>query len=538
MFPVFRRIATALLIVGLGVSLAAMPAASGAAGKKKRQGPCSTLPINIKLSSHDPTGLLEDGYAWIYVNPKGSVRGAMVRVMRGNKTFARGRIVGKMASGRTTLIRMNVHRRMTSGKYQVKVTASKPGRCNRRVSKSKTWRFTTPSLPLKAIPVSTRVNDNVGVVRFALRPVRRAKVGRTRVSLIGPGGSVISQQVISSIGSKQILAELPIKGKLRPGKYRVRLNGQELSTGLYRYSVQNWTFGRGGGNAKPVETTGQLTQKIAVDWTGGKWDGRQVGGFIAPGIGYGEVVCSPYQQWVRFYPSDVSRESAMMTWTYKNWDHDKGWEKAVREAKYTEGSGPDFREGMNKFGPTEKYSTGTFQGIISDRGPIDGPGGDSLAPPTTFDLDWVWDFSRPGSSYCHVKATFRTQTDQLTDPMARSVQVVWRGEANATPANTVSNVDFPDLGNVQAICQAGPNGYRRLIVDSAVGGSVYTREGSEDFKVNQGTGPLVMRLPNNGMLFIQLDNGDRILVSSRWKVNDPVASNNWCVTSAQIYSPS
>ena len=535
---VFRRIATTLALVGLGASLAAMPSAASAATKTHRVGPCSSLPVNIKLSTHDPTGLLEDGYAWIYVNPKGTIRSAMVRVMRGNRTYARGRIVGRMASGRTTLIRMHVGTRMGKGKYRVKVTASKPGRCGRRVSKSRPWHFSTPSLGLKAIPVSTRIGDNVGTVRFALRPVRRTKVGWTRVSLIGPGGGVVSQQVIKSIGSKQVLVDLPIRGKLKAAKYRVRLTGKDMASGIYRSSTQAWVFGKGGGGAKPVATTGQLTQKVAVDWTNGKWDGRQVGGFIAPGIGYGEVVCSPYQQWVRFYPSDTSRESAMMTWTYKNWDFGKGTEKSLREAKYTEGTGPDFREGMNKFGPTEKHSTGTFQGIISDRGPIDGPGGVALASPTTFDLDWVWDFSKTGQSYCHVKATFRTQTDQITDPLARSVQIVWRGEANATAKNTVSDIDFPDLGNVQAICQAGPNGYRRLIVDSAIGGTVYTREGSQDYAVNQADGPLVMRLPNNGMLFVQMNNGDRRRVSSRWKVNDPVASNNWCVVAAQVYSPS
>lgn len=348
---------------------------------------------------------------------------------------------------------------------------------------------------------------------------------------------MVSQQVIESVGNRQVMAELPIQGSLKPGKYSVRLNGFDESTDQYRQSSQSWRFGQGGGGAKPVPTTGQMTQKVAVDWTRGKWDGRQVGGFIAPGIGYGEIVCSPYQQWVRFYPSNAGRESAMMTWTYKSWDFGKGTEKSVREAKYTEGTGPDFREGMNKWGPTEKNSTGTFQGIISDRGPIDGPGGVALAPPTTFDLDWVWDFRKPGSSSCHVKATFRTQTDEVTDPMARSVQIVWRGEANATPENTVSTVDFPDLGNVQAICQAGPNGTRRLIIEGAVGGRVYTREGSEDYAVSQAEGPLVMRLPNNGMLFIQMDNGDRILASSRWKVNDPVASNNWCVVAAQVYTP-
>lgn len=518
----------------LGISLAAMPGAATAA--KKKRGPCSALPVNIKLSTHDPTGLLEDGYAWIYVNPRGrQIRSAQVKVKHGNRTYAKGRIVGRMAKGRTTLIRMRVVNKMKAGRYKVVVTAGKAG-CRKRLKKWRYWRFRSPSLGLKAIPVSTRIGDNVGVVRFALRPVRRSQVGRTRVSLVGPGGSVISQQVIGSIGTNQVLAELPIKGKLKPGKYRVRLNGEDNSTGQYRQSQQTWRFARGGGNARPIPTTGQLTQKISVNWWGGNWEGRQVGGFIAPGIGYGEVVCSPNQQWVRFYPSNSGRESAMMTWTYKNWGT---WsEKSVREAKYTAGTGPDFREGMNKFGPPEKNSTGTFQGIISDRGPINGPGGVPLAPPTTFDLRWEWDFNNPRSSKCNVEATFRTQTDELTDPMARSVQIVWRGEANATPGNTTSEVDFPGLGNIEAICQAGPNGTRRLIVDSAIGGRVYTREGSEDYAVSQAEGPLVMRLPNNGMLFVQMDNGDRILVSSRWKVNDPFASNNWCVVAAQVYSPS
>ena len=539
MNPLFRRIATVLVLLGLGAFLATMPAASTAA-KKKRVGPCSTLPVNIKMSTHDPTGLLEDGYAWIYVNPRGrKLFNLNVKVKHGNRTYAKGRIVSEnrkgIAKGRTALVRMKVVNRMQAGRYTVSVVSRKAG-CPRPIKKQRRWKFISPSLGLKAIPVSTRIGDNVGTVRFILRPVRRTQVGRVRVSLIGPGGGVISQQVIASVGTRQVIAELPVKGKLKPRKYRVRLTGENNSTGDYQTSVQTWRFARGGGSAKPVPTTGQLTQKVVVNWWGGNWEDRQVGGFIAPGIGYGEIVCSPHQQWVRFYPSNSGRESAMMTWTYKNWG---SWsEKAVREAKYSNGTGPDFREGLNKFSPAEKNSTGTFQGIISDRGPIDGPGGTGLAPPTTFDLNWQWDFNNRKSSKCYVEAIFRTQTDQVTEPLARSVQIVWRGEVNATPGNTVSDVDFPGLGNVQAICQPGANGYRRLIVDSAIGGAVYTREGSDDNKVSQGVGPLVMRLPNNGMLFVQMDNGDRMIVSSRWKVNDPVAGNNWCVVSAQIYSPS
>ena len=50
-------------------------------------------------------------------------------------------------------------------------------------------------------------------------------------------------------------------------------------------------------------------------------------------------------------------------------------------------------------------------------------------------------------------------------------------------------------------------------------------------------GPITASLPNNGMLFLQLNSGERVMVSSRWMVNDPAPERNWCVVSAQIYSP-
>lgn len=533
MFAVPRHILKPLL-VGLVAALSAALLGLGASPASAAGKKCGKLPLSVKLSSHDPTDLLEAGYAWVYVNPRGTVRGAQVKVRRGGRLYAKGRITGRMASGRTTVIRLKLVNRIGRGKYRVSVTARKAG-CRARRTKSRAWGFKAPSLPVRALPFSTRVNDNEGVVRFALRPIRRTQVGRVRVSLVNAAGATVAEQVIAELGTDQVVAELPIAGRLSPGAYRVRLNGQEMSSGLWQRSTQRFRFVAGGGQAKPVPTTGELVQKVAVDWYGGKWQGRQTGGFIAPGIGYGEIVCSPDQQWIRFYPSNGGREAAMMTWTYKNWGN---WsEKALREAKYAENTGPDFREGFNKFGPAEKWSTGSFQGIISDRGPILGPGGDALAEPTTYDLDWSWDFSNPKKARCHVEATFRTGTDLTEKPLARSVQVVWRGEANATERNTESAYDFPGVGELKAVCKAGPTGTRRLTVDGPVGGRVVTREGSEDFSVTQDEGPLIMRLPNNGMLFVQLNSGERILVSSRWKANDPVASRNWCVVAAQIYSP-
>lgn len=525
--PDLKKILLVLAAVLAGGALLAGPA-SGAAKR------CGKLPLSVKLSTSDPTGLLEGGAAWVYVRPRAKVFGAQVKVRRGNKVFARGRVTGRMASGRTTVIRLNLKNRPRAGRYRVVVTARKGG-CRVRRTKFRAWRFRAPSLPVNASPFSTRVKDNVDAVRFALRPLRRSPIGRLRATLLNDNGATVAEQVIPELGKRQLIAELPIHGGLRPGRYRLRLNGYDELSKQWQRTVQRFRFVAGGGSARPVATTGTMVQKVAVDWSNGNWNGRQTGGFIAPGIGYGEIVCGPGQQWIRFYPSNGGREAAMMTWTYKNWGTWK--EKALREAKYAENTGPDFREGLNKFGPTEKWSTGTFQGIISDRGPILGPGGTSLAEPTTYDLEWEWDFSRPKKARCHVEATFRTGTGLDQKPLARAVQLVWRGEANATAQNTESKIDFPGLGEITAICRPGPTGTRRLVIDSPVGGRVFTREGSEDHAVTQDEGPLVMRLPNNGMLFVQLNSGERVLVSSRWKANDPAAERNWCVVAAQVYSP-
>ncbi len=517
---------SAIVAVFLGVAIFAAPAS---AGKQ-----CKRLPLSVKLSSHDPTALLEKAQAWVYVRTNGKVRSARVKVIRGGSVYLKGRITGRLAGGRTSIVRLRRVRQVKAGKYRIEVTARKGG-CRNTRTKSSAWGFRKPSLPLKALPYSTKVRDNAGNVRFTLQPVRRTPIGRVRVTLVNSRGATVAEQVIPDLAGKQIVAELPINGVLSPGEYRVRLYGKDLSDDKFRGTVQKFRFTRGGGGAKPVSTTGEQIQKVTVDWSGGSSKGRSAGGFVAPGIGYGEIVCNQAQQWIRFYPSNGGREAAMMNWTYKNWGTYS--EKALREAKYARGTGPDFREGLNKFGPPEKYSTGAFQGIISDRGPIEGPGGTSLAPPTTLDMDWEWDFSDPKKARCHVNATFRTETDLETKPVARSAQVVWRRERNATEKNTVSTARFPGLGDVQVVCEAGPTGVRRLTIDNPTGGKLITREGSDDFAVNQPSGPLSARLPNNGMLFLQLNTGERILVSSRWKVNDPDPDQNWCVVSAQIYSP-
>jgi hypothetical protein len=523
-----RLVPTIAIFIGglMAVLLFASPAAAA-------PGQCG-LPLTVKLNSHDPTVMLEGGQAWVYVKPGQRVRGLKVEVKRGGKIYARGNISGRLPSGRTTVVRLSRLEVINRGRYKVVVSARRGG-CSSHRSKVRGWSFAAPSLPVKALPYSTRVGDNLGVVRFALRPLRRASVGTVRTSLINSSGATVAEDVTPELGSDQVVAELPISNPLVPGQYTVRLLGKQGTSEILSRSDQQVRFVSGGGGAAPVDPTGMQVQKIRVDWSGSKWQGRQIAGFIAPGIGFGEVVCSPDQQWIRFYPSKGSRESAMMTWTDKDWGSFS--EVALREAKYATGTGPDFREGFNKFGPTEKWSRGKFQGIISDRGPMEGPGGAALAPPTTYDLNWEWDFSKAGNSRCSVEAVFRTETDQSEKPLARSAQVVWRGETNATPANNTDTVNVPDLGDVTLTCEAGPTGVRRLNIDSPVGGRVETREGSDVAPVDFETGPIEALLPNNGMLFLHLNSGERFLVSSRWKVNDPVPERNWCVVSLQAYTP-
>jgi hypothetical protein len=46
-------------------------------------------------------------------------------------------------------------------------------------------------------------------------------------------------------------------------------------------------------------------------------------------------------------------------------------------------------------------------------------------------------------------------------------------------------------------------------------------------------GPVAADLPNNGMLFVTLGDGTRLIVSSRWKVNDLDPTQNSCFVAAQ-----
>lgn len=383
-----------------------------------------------------------------------------------------------------------------------------------------------PGLPLSATPVSTRAGDNVGAVKLVLRPVKRAQLGAVRIVLRNSKGKLVSRKRVAGFDEQKIV-ELPLKRELRPGKYRVRMVGRKRQGGNLLSATRKLVFAKGGGSGGAEIVGGTLVQRSVIDWSGGKWGGRDLAGFIAPGVGYGEIICRPDAQYVRFFGSSGGRETAMMNWTYKDWGGFQ--EKSLREAVYTNGTGFDFFEGLNKFSPAEKTSTGIFDGVISDRGPIGSPGGAPLAPVTTVSVNWQWNFSKPSEAHCYVEAVFRTEVEAAAT-LARSVQVVWRGESNAA-ANGYGSVEFPGLGLVSIRCQPGEP--RRLRVESPRGARIVSREGSEDSSLLEPAGPVEAALPNNGMVVVEMQGGERVTVASRWKLNDPDPNKNWCLIAGQ-----
>jgi hypothetical protein len=162
--------------------------------------------------------------------------------------------------------------------------------------------------------------------------------------------------------------------------------------------------------------------------------------------------------------------------------------------------------------------------------------GGPFAAPTTLTLTWEWDFTSAGAARCHVEATLATETTQTSMPLARSAQVVWRGEANA-PGRTVAGADLPGLGRLTLTCEPGTDGKRLLIVDGADGAQITTREGSDDPLVDRATGPITTTLPNNGQVAIRFPGGQTLLASSRFKTNDPGPAQNSCAVAAQVLVP-
>lgn len=427
---------------------------------------------------------------------------------------------------------------IVQGNTTITVTGTRAALCPERdVNFTNKWHFDRPSLPVRAAPATTFVEDaKVAGIKLFVRTVGGRVVRDVRATILRAGGRAIGSAGVSGALTAGTQLDVGVPQDVTAGRYTLRMSGRPQGSKRLRTWTTPLVLGsRGGPGSPPVtQQAGLSEQHVVVSWSDSKIAGRDTAGFVAPGIGYGEIVCGVQQQHIRFYPSDVGREQSMMLWTYKDWRD--GTEKAIRENVHTQFVGPSFQEGLNKWSPPDKHMTGTYEGLITDRGVLDAPFGAGLAPPTSIELNWEWDFSDPRKSRCYVEAVLRTENGDPTEsrPLARSLQVVWRGDPNAAGHDEVS-VPVPGVGTVTLTCQATPDGTRRLVVDPATeGGAVIYREGGDDHVENFGSGPLVVPLPNNGQVEIGLFGGASVLISSRWKVNDPKPGENWCETAAQV----
>lgn len=163
---------------------------------------------------------------------------------------------------------------------------------------------------------------------------------------------------------------------------------------------------------------GLLKQNIAIAWQNGDYNGRDARAFVAPGIGSGEVRCSPDRQWIRFWPSDLNADTAL--WTVRlqrpssRGDSGDQTESVVRTARRgydtdPNNSGRDYNESMSvHLNGADPTSTGSFIGQISSAGDHFTPGGPGPRS-TSFQLSWHWNFV-DGSPRCFIAGSFTTGT--------------------------------------------------------------------------------------------------------------------------------
>ncbi len=515
-----RTLGAALLLLLVGAAGTSAPAASAASAASCRAS------VDVRFPSSDPTALADDPR--VVVRPTGSrrVSSVSVAVRRGTARVATGARRAALTRGGNP-VGLKVDQRLRAGGYRVTVRATVRG-CG-TVSRTVERRLRTPSLPVRAaVRGSAREGDRT-VVRVVLRPVAGARSQGVRVRLRDARNRTIASTSVPGTLRSPVDVALSAAGSVPDGSYRIEIAGR--ASGAAR-SVSQRVVLRA--SAEVPNSVTPSRQRAVVDWSNGAHGGREVVGFVVPGIGHGELVCSPTTQWIRIYPTDRRREVSMMNWTYRDWGGGSG--KEIREGLHTRFTGPDFSERFANFLPPEKQSTGEFIGLIADRGPFDTVGTGPFAPPVSLNVRWTWDFSSAGRERCYAQLDLVAQTDDGLGPAVGSAQVVWRGDAAAAGRET-SVAEIPGVGRLSVVCQPGVDGQRTAILENGAAGTVITRESTWDGSVPQAVGPHVIRLPNNGQVQLDVAGGARVLISSRWKANDPDPTQNFCAVAAQGVAP-
>jgi hypothetical protein len=522
-----RSVTIAAMAVALA-ALAGMPAVASAGSPARCDGP---LPVAIRLPTSTARALSRLGF--VRVVASAPVRDLRVALEHGGRLVAQG--TRKEAFSGSRALRLELRRPARAGRASLVATGRRTG-CAAKRTVRRAVTLDRRDLPVALSAAESDLRDGrfaIGVRRTDAQPV-----SELRVRVLDGRGRTVAEQAHDELLGEPLRMELKPRERLAAGRYWVLATATVRGEGARAAAAA--TIDLGGDRVPVVDAPddappgppparGAVVQTATVSWSGGRWEGADRAGFALPGIGEGQLVCSPDTQWIRVFPSDRSRDVAMMLWTFRDWEG--GSEGALREAQMTPFTGPDFNEGMNKFTPSEKRSNGTFTGVVGDGLPTAGTFGVGRAP-TEVRLSWSWDFEDPAGARCAIAATFVSEGAGSEGPVARGLSLAWNGESGV-PAQAVATTPVPGLGTVLLRCDPRPEGVRQLILDPAAplpGLTLTSREGSDVVTRALGDVPYVVELPNNGLVELQTPGGapGRVLLASRWKVNDPDPAQSSC----------
>ena len=217
--------------------------------------------------------------------------------------------------------------------------------------------------------------------------------------------SAVIAAVVMPIALSQGAQIAHVKLSKAQQRKRQHMRGQRGARGPRGLSGATGPQGPAGATG-PAGAGSVQVHTATINWQNAQWQGRSTAGFPIPGIGIGQIVCDPKSQQLQIYPLNSSHY--ITVWYVREQTSSGGvYGPTLATDRFT----PDhnqlsMNEGFNKFSGPESTSTGSFHGIISDRGPggVSGPG----PAPTTFHVSFDWNFTDANTYRCFVAVSFST----------------------------------------------------------------------------------------------------------------------------------
>lgn len=203
-------------------------------------------------------------------------------------------------------------------------------------------------------------------------------------------------------------------------------------------------------------TPSRLVQHLTVRWNGSTGTKVYSKNAVVPGIGDLALICRADATMIRLHTEERQLETQMWLQKYEvKHDHNVVAVKVPRIYRYAHaldngrgGTGYYASEGLNKVTPIENYSSGTINGIISQRAGRNTPGASlPLQPVTSFELSWYWNGFRHPAKYrsCKIDATFTTTFDYRAG-------ITWHGTDDAA-GNDSQRTRLPGVGWLDLECR-------------------------------------------------------------------------------------